>query len=144
VSFRIIKDGTTFEADTADELRIIVGVLTDQNVPVPSTFGDVYPPGDKGTDILGLPITEPSEPIVLDSLGQIIPVRRKLLDVLDVIASFPEGITTQGVSTLIGVAASATSHRVTRLKKMGLVESVPHTIYWRATDLARKAKLVAS
>jgi hypothetical protein len=73
-----------------------------------------------------------------------VPVRRVLLDVLDVLLTFPEGITGKGIAQLAGVNASVISHRLTRLKRQGLAEGIPGTINWRATTLARKAKLVSS
>jgi DNA-binding transcriptional ArsR family regulator len=96
--------------------------------------GEPPPTIDVSSKVLALAPSPP--PMVL--------VRRILMEVLDVVLTFPEGITSQGISQLTGVRVSTISHRLTRLKRLGLVESVEHSINWRATGLARKAKLVAS
>src|ERR1700739_147536 len=114
--------------------------------------GDVEPTGTArdGLDV-PLPKGEPGPARVPDNVFDdattplklvalpppMIPVRKLLMDVLDVLFAFPEGITCQGISQLTGVNKGACGHRLNRLKKMGLAEGVPHSINWRATSLAR-------
>lgn len=71
-----------------------------------------------------------------------IPVRAKQLDVLEAVLLFPEGVPVKGVAQLLGLTEKAVGQRMQSLKKDGLVELVPHHHLWRATTLARRAKLV--
>lgn len=86
-------------------------------------------------------------PVVDDTVSsavQMVPVRRKLLDILEVVLCFPEGISSKGVQNLTGLSDGAVGNRLTRLRLAGLAERVAHHHLWRATDLARRSKLVAS
>lgn len=75
---------------------------------------------------------------------QLIPVRRRQLDVLEAVLLFPEGVPGKGISQLLGLSEKTVSGRMQSLRRDSLVEMVPHTHAWRATSLARRAKLVAS
>lgn len=77
-----------------------------------------------------------------DSDVQHIPVRAKQLDVLEAVLVFAEGVQCKGIEQLLGLPEKAVSGRIQCLKKAGLVELVPHSTRWRATQLARRAKLV--
>lgn len=75
---------------------------------------------------------------------QHIPVSVKNMAVLDAVMLFPEGITVKGVSSLTGLEVKTVGGRMQMLKSKGLVELIPHKLDWRATQLARRAKLVAA
>ena len=74
--------------------------------------------------------------------SQCIPVRAKQLDVLEAVLLFPEGVPVAGIAQLLGLTDKTVGQRIQTLKNAGLVEHVPHHHLWRATTLARRAKLV--
>lgn len=121
----------------SDEVPVLEPMLP--TLPNPLLTNDVAPAGAGagGAPVAKVVALNPPE-------QQIIPVRTVLLEVLDVVLTFPEGITSKGISQLSGVTQSRVSHRLTKLKRLGLVESMQGSINWRATPLARRAKLVAS
>lgn len=90
------------------------------------------------------------EPVALASVSTLAPVERiavqeNLLEVLNTVLAFPEGITIKGINTLLAPGApKAMGNRVYRLKLMGLVEKVDGHWLWRATQRARDAKLIAA
>jgi hypothetical protein len=161
MTYRITRGDNTFEVDTVDELRAMLDVFEN---PIPGPTGTVrdvlIPDGARplpegmmelftGFDVKSEPLdaaythgTVSNGPVY--AAPQMIPVRTKLLDMLEVLMTFPEGITCRGISTLTGTSVGAVSHRLGRLKQMGLAESVPKSANWRATQLARTAKLVRS
>jgi DNA-binding transcriptional ArsR family regulator len=162
VTIRISKGNLTFQVDTQAEFEQVLAWLDPMPVG-PKVNGSITdtmsPPIGEGefreaisNELAKLPTGTPlngfNHQALVDDLvsvtpaHQMIPVRRILLDVYDIIKEFPEGITCKGVSELIGIKADTISHRMTRLKEAGLVEKVPHSIYWRATSLSRRAKLV--
>lgn len=73
---------------------------------------------------------------------QMIPVARKNLEVLNVVMKSPEGLPNSKIRELLELKPTMASGILQELKTCGLVESVPAR--WRATALARRAKLVAS
>lgn len=73
-----------------------------------------------------------------------ISVRREHLKVLNAVISFTDGVTAQGVCQILGVGYTFVGPKLSKLQKMALVERIPHSLLWRATDKARRAKLVAS
>lgn len=73
---------------------------------------------------------------------QYIPVRAKQLEVLEAVLLFPEGVPCRGIGQLLGLTDKTVGQRMQSLKREGLVEMVPHHHLWRATTLARRAKLV--
>jgi hypothetical protein len=75
---------------------------------------------------------------------QYIPVSAKKLDVLEAVLLFPDGVPANGVAQLLGLTQKMASGRLQMLRVAGLAELVPHTNSWRATTLARRAKLVRS
>jgi hypothetical protein len=75
---------------------------------------------------------------------QYIPVSAKKLDVLEAVLLFPDGVPANGVAQLLGLTQKMASGRLQMLRVAGLAELVPHTNSWRATALARRAKLVRS
>lgn len=123
MTFRITKGDLTIETDSEREAARVLAWLGP-----PTGWYSV-------ADVAPTP-PEPEPQVVL--------VRSVLLDVLKVLPEFPDGITAKGISGLTGVEQSTVIHRLTRLNKMGLAESMPPPMRWRATDLARRAKLVAS
>ena len=163
MAFVITKGDITIRTDSLDEAEQVVAWLIKSDSPEP-------PPAAMAVELPTLPVLQsvsnpfmpmvpsppplkslvqyPSEEDNVVQLGSaephMIPVRVVLMEVLEVVKCFPEGITSRGVSELTGVEVGRVSHRLTRLKKMGLVESVKGSINWRATQLARRAKLVAS
>lgn len=162
MTLRIKLGNFVVEGDTEDELRAAMRALRHEE-DTPKTPGPTggelvtMPPEAGETIVTGAPEVVPTGVFkrqtdlaavnvltLAPSPPTMIPVRRVLLDVLDVLLTFPEGITGKGVSQLTGVNPSAVSHRLTRLKRQGLAEGVKGTINWRATALARKAKLVSS
>lgn len=174
MTLRIKLGNFVVEGDTEDELRAAMRVMGHEEItadtikdsvkstpvgPTDTVRGELVtmPPEAGETIVTGAPEVVPSGVFkrqtdlaalnvltLAPSPPTMIPVRRVLLDVLDVLLTFPEGITGKGVSQLTGVNPSAVSHRLTRLKRQGLAEGVKGTINWRATALARKAKLVSS
>lgn len=75
---------------------------------------------------------------------QHISVRDRQLDILDAVIAFPEGVTCRGVAELLGLSDKTVSGRMQLLKRAGLVEKLQGHHSWRATTLARRAKLVRS
>lgn len=140
-------------------------------VPDPYRFGtgeQCGPAGDPGTDavlphvpllqhieyappLVGAPVDLAPEPpapqaITLDSGSgpRYVPVTRKLLDVLVEVVRFPDGVYARGIGELIGVNRATASSRLQGLKALGLVEHpATNQTKWRATQLARRSKLVA-
>lgn len=92
------------------------------------------------------------QPTALASVSPIGPVERipllqNLLDVLNVVLTFPEGISAKGIGQLLPITETkptAVGNRLYRLKLMGLVEKVDGHWIWRATQRARDAKLIAA
>ena len=75
---------------------------------------------------------------------QHIPVSARNMEVLDAVMLFPDGVPSNGIAELIGVPSPIVSGRLQILKDSGLVEKVPGHRAWRATQLARRSKLVLS
>ena len=170
---RITRDGFTIEADTQAELQMAIAALrSTQNdvpalpvIPEADVFGQVVRE-DKYPDERYIPehlVIEPYlsavpsthalthaaklVPVVDSTVSpavQMVPVGRKLLDILEIVLCFPDGISSKGVQHLTGLSDGAVGNRLTRLRVAGLLERIPHSITWRATDLARRSKLVAS
>lgn len=108
---------------------------------------NIFPPvdGDDDPQPVKLGIvrdTESDDSDVKPATVQHIPVSAKLLEVLEAVMLFPEGVGCPGISTLLGLTVKTVTGRMQMLKKQGLVETVPHHRAWRATELARRAKLV--
>jgi hypothetical protein len=87
-------------------------------------------------------VSESDDSVSESPTVQHVPVRAILLDVLNAILLFPEGVESRGVAELLGLTDKSIGNRIQRLKGAGLVEKVPHHRQWRATQLARRAKLV--
>jgi hypothetical protein len=87
-------------------------------------------------------VSESDDSVAESPTVQHVPVRAILLDVLNAILLFPEGVESRGVAELLGLTDKSIGNRIQRLKGAGLVEKVPHHRQWRATQLARRAKLV--
>lgn len=151
---RIVKAGLEFQCDTADDVRLAMGVLNDVYM---GPFNDspswrvggppVDPDPDDDPMARGLElVTKISDTVteVCSIEPQYIPVRAKCLEVLEAVMLFPDGVPCSGLETLLGLSEKQVSGRVQMLKRAGLVESVPGHRLWRATTLARRAKLVAS
>jgi hypothetical protein len=169
---RITKGDITLECETQADVRLALGVFADVDEPplpsvavVPVVNG--VPVGAPEWRVGGPPDPKPLPPIadeyypqppdggppegfrVLRAVPtesgdsvQHVPVRALLLDVLNAIMLFPEGVETRGVAELLGLTDKSIGNRIQRLKDAGLVEKVPHHRRWRATQLARRAKLV--
>lgn len=104
---------------------------------------DVWTPDvDDDPRPLTLVKSESPDSVTESPTVQHIPVRALLLDVLNAILLFPEGVESRGVAELLGITEKSIGNRIQRLKAAGLVEKVPHHRQWRATQLARRAKLV--
>jgi hypothetical protein len=111
--------------DVGERVRVSMGFIEDDDDPPVLTL-----------------VSESDDSVTELPTVQHIPVRAILLDVLNVILLFPEGVEARGVCELTGFSDKAIGNRIQRLKNMGLVEKVPHHRQWRATQLARRAKLV--
>jgi hypothetical protein len=152
---RIAKGDITLECETQADLRLALGVFADVDKPVlpavhlpievnAEPIGRAYL-GDQLPEDAPKPWAEVGEQAKLklvSSAPQHIPVRAKQLDVLEAVLLFPEGVPAKGVSQLLGLTDKAVGQRMQSLKRDGLVELVPHHNLWRATTLARRAKLV--
>lgn len=125
--------------------------------PDPALYGTAEAP--MGTGELGEYYEAPEEKpeqtklsIVPDVSGDVvdiggaeqISVRRSQLHVLNAVLSFPDGVTAQGVCSLLSADYNRVGPRIQKLHKMGLVERIPRSLKWQATEKARHAKLVAS
>lgn len=168
---RITKGDIVLECETQADMRLALGVLADVDVPaLPSMHIPVevnapaweptpLPPIGSGvvahyTDKDYGMVTEPGEPgkpklVAVPESGELsswpsqcIPVRGKQLDVLEAVLLFPEGVPVAGIAQLLGLTDKTVGQRIQTLKNAGLVEHVPHHHLWRATTLARRAKLV--
>jgi hypothetical protein len=143
---RIVKNGITFECDTADDVRLAMSVLE----PVPTVADESWSESDDSDETF-LTIVPNHVDLESDLRAGIdypsppkhVAVKRIMLDVLEAVMLFPEGVETRGVATLLGLTEKAASNRIQSLKRDGLVEMVPHHHRWVATTLARRAKLVA-
>lgn len=111
------------DAMTADMLAEL-----EEDKPVLSLVNTAEP-------VLGVPVLQ---------APQHISVRDRQLDVLDAVLAFPEGVTCKGVGELLGLSDKSVGGRMQLLKRAGLVEKLPGHHSWRATTLARRAKLVRS
>jgi hypothetical protein len=153
---RITKDGFTIEAETADELGMAIAALKSTETAEAECTGTVTPGSLESVqldnaldtwereDTNDASVTLSLVPDRVTAVYEMIPVSRCLLDVFDVVAEFPEGISCKGICTLTGLKTTQVSNRLSRLAQLGLLEHKPHSWYWCATDLARRAKLVAS
>lgn len=172
MTYHVSKDDVHVLCDNESELRIAIAVLNSPTVAsvhipvvphieaaVPDwrVGGPVHPyvPNTQGISADELDSLEDDKPALTlvpptesdDSVPEVptvqhIPVRAKLLEVLECIMLFPEGVESRGVCELLGVGDKGVGNRIQRLKQAGLVEQVPHHRRWRATQLARRAKLV--
>lgn len=102
-------------------------------------YGMVTEPGEPGKPKL---VAVPESGELSSWPSQCIPVRGKQLDVLEAVLLFPEGVPVAGIAQLLGLTDKTVGQRIQTLKNAGLVEHVPHHHLWRATTLARRAKLV--
>lgn len=90
-----------------------------------------------------LELVEESRSMIESIASQLIPVSRRNLEVLEAVMCFPEGVPNRGLQQLLGLREGQISGRLNTLKVKGLVELIPHSLAWRATQLARRSKLVA-
>jgi hypothetical protein len=102
------------------------------------TLGDALPPDDD--DPTSYPLLK-AVPIL--PAPQHISVSRKYREVLEAVMLFPEGVSTGSIATLLGTTDKTVGGRMQQLKQRNLVELVPGHRLWRATTLARRAKLVS-
>jgi hypothetical protein len=160
MTWTVTKDGVSVTADTEAELAIAIAVLnTDTTVAERVSVEEVNAIG-RGYLGEALPfpyatVEEPPKPKLAvvstesdDSdaprLGtpQHVTVTPKNREVLEAVMLFPEGVSTASLATLLGLKQVTVSARIQSLKNQNLVEHVPHHNLWRATTLARRAKLV--
>jgi hypothetical protein len=95
---------------------------------------------EEDAPVLSLVLTESSDSVA----PQHIPVSRKNNEILEAIMLFTEGVGTSGLTQLLGIPQVIVASRIQALKSAGLVEKIPGHRLWRATQLARRAKLVVS
>lgn len=153
---RIIKGEITLECETQAEVQIAFTVLENLSAtvdvpPLPEMMvPDLIPEeykvrvnapawrvGGPSTATLKLVETESN-----DSVPQCIPVASVHLDVLEAVMLFPEGVPCKGIEQLLGLNDKQVNGRTQSLKRAGLIERIEHSHRWRATTLARRAKLV--
>lgn len=142
---RIIKGGLEFQCDTADDIRLALGLLADlQPQPQASLVPDWQVGGPPDVKRVFEVVPDAEDDVVESIAPQHIPVSRRCLDVLEAVMIFTEGVPVRGVCELLGLGTEVVGGRMQMLKNRGLVETVPgHSRSWRATTLARRAKLVA-
>jgi hypothetical protein len=113
---------------------------------VDKDYGMVTEPGEPGKPkLVAVPTVSPEQQAaryVQEHAPQCVPVRAKQLDILEVVLLFPEGVPVKGIAQLLGLTDKTVGQRIQALKADSLVEHVPHHHLWRATTLARRAKLV--
>lgn len=161
MTYRISKGDLAVTADTEAELQIAIACLTESyetpvavNAPawrVGGPAGFMQPDPPIGTAYLGEYTSEatvlpdgyyaPKLAVVPDAL-QHISVSAVNLEVLEAVMLFPEGVTSKGIQQLLGLSDTTASGRVQTLREQGLIERLPHRNIWRATELARRSKLV--
>ena len=144
MAYRTTVDGIEIEADTAIELRLAIEELRGlhRSDPAPAPGIQLAIDEDEDADPTPLTIVHPWGEALTGP--QSIPVPHKQLQVLNTLMEFPDGITARGISSLIGVSPGAIGHRLGKLRERNLVQHIDNTWQWRATDTARRAKLVAS
>ena len=170
MSWTVKKGGLSVSADTEEELRIALAVLSNGHVAnVPSLHipieADIVgaqggrpepswrvggPPDDKpddkpDDDPKPLALVRPTESC--DSVPESTTVAHIALspphmETLDCILLFTEGVSASGIATLTGIKNGTAHSRIQHLKRKGLVERVKGHELWVATPLARRAKLV--
>jgi hypothetical protein len=159
--YSITLGGITVTADNEAELRLAIAVLNTPlgslhmpvavNAPAPS-WRVGGPPDPKPLPPIPNERIAVPKPVLRavptespDSVApQHVSVTRLHLDVLEAVMLFPEGVTTRGVSQLLGLSNKTAGGRIQGLKRQGLIEKLPGHKSWRATTLARRAKIVAS
>lgn len=113
--------------------------------PMPDVFAGLkgnHPLADRPAPLALVPPTESPDSVPNPVMPQHISLPRKQNEVLEAVILFPEGVTTNSLSTLLGVSQMVVSGRIQELKVKGLIEKLPGHKAWRATQLARRAKVV--
>jgi hypothetical protein len=160
MTYRISKGDLAVTADTEAELQIAIACLSvgyerqAVNAPGWRVGGPAgWPDPPIGTAYLGEYTSEatvlpdgfyaPKLAAVPDAdAPKHISVSAVNLEVLEAVMLFPEGVTSKGIQQLLGLSDTTASGRVQTLREQGLIERLPHRNIWRATELARRSKLV--
>lgn len=171
---RVTHGGFTVDCDTEAEVRIAIAALSIPSPTVELAAGPVADPNGYTSHLevpgwrVGGPVSEHEQhahTAVIDAdpakrtlalveqantkiaqigVPEMVPVTRVNLDVLEAVLCFQEGVPTRGLMELLGLKQTTVSGRLGTLQRAGLIERVQHKNLWRATTLARRAKLVAS
>lgn len=159
MTYHVSKDDVHVLCDNESELRIAIAVLNspasvsmpvEVNAPPWRVGGPAvpyvpypYPDEDDDPPALTLvPPTESDDSVTKPATVQHVSLSKVHREMLEAIMLFPEGVTTKSMMILLGLTEKQAGGRIQGLKKRGLIERIPGHWSWRATDLARRAKVV--